>query len=180
MASCLTLTGYDKGCDDSVGGIKTIYFVEKQGLSGFGIDTGEITGVTLSSDYTGYTYDFVKDNSGWVEPTVGDGIVANIHWQPNITLVFRKMDTTLRNEVYNMSRGDLCAIIKDMNDIYWFIGYTNGITLSASAGGQSGLLLEDLNGYTLQITGKEPIPSYTIDISSGSSVDARILTAFGF
>lgn len=180
MASCLTLSGYDKGCDYSVGGIKTLWLVEKAGLSGFEISDGQITGLTLSSDYTGHTYDFLKENSDWKEPSVGDGVVANIHWEPIINVVFRRMDTTIRNEIYNMSRGDLCAIIKDMNDVYWFLGYENGLSLKASEGGQSGVLLEDLNGYTISIGGKEPNMAYTIDISATSSVDARILSDFGF
>lgn len=180
---CLTLAGYSKGCDASHGGIKTIALFEKAGLDidNATITTGEITGLDMTSDlYSGFTYDFLIDNTNWTQPVVGDGILASVHWTPNINLIFRKMSNTLRNEIYELSKGDLCAIVKDYNDVYWFLGYERGLRLVASTGSQSGSKLEELNGETLLLAGMESQPAYTIDISSGSTVDASILALFGF
>ena len=179
---CLTLGGYTKGCEASHGGIEKIALFEKSEVDWTGKTeaNGIITALQLLSGSTGATYDFLKDNSNWVQTIVGDGILTSIHWTPTITLTFRRMSARLRTEIYNMSLGDLTAIIKDWNGIYWYIGGEKGLSLSASAGSSSGSKLEELNGEVIVINGMEPQPAYTIDISSGSSVDSRILALFGF
>ena len=124
MAKCLTLTGYAKGCDQSLGGIKKLVLFERAGLSGgTTFVSGETTVLALLSGYTAYSYDYLKDNSNWTEPIAGDGVLTSVHWEPTILAVFRKMSNSLRNEIYELSKGSVCAIIRDFNDIYWFIGY---------------------------------------------------------
>ena len=168
---CLSLTGYAKGCDQSLGGIKKVWLVEKVGLStGMTITLGEVSGLTLLTGYSGYTYDFLKDNSNWVQPIVGDGVLTSVHWEPTLTLVFRKMSKLLRNEIYELSKGDLIAIIRDFNDIYWLVGLGRGLNLIASGGSSSGSKLEELNGETLTFKGIEGIPAYTVDINNCSAV----------
>lgn len=166
MANCLSLTGYAKGCDASLGGIKKVALFEKAGLSGATIASGEMTGLVMLAGYSAYTYDFLKDNSNYTQPIVGDGILTSVHWEPSITLVFRKTSKSLRNEIYELSKGELCAIIKDYNDNYWFFGYSRGLNLIASAGSSSGNKLEELNGETIILKGTEPEPAYSVNISN--------------
>ena len=180
--ACLTLAGYSRGCDDSIGGIKKVALFEKSGLdlTGATIVSGVITILTQDNNYTGYTYDFLKWNSNWVEPILGDGLLANASWQPQLNLIFKKTSATLRNEIYELSKGETCAIVQDQNDEYWFLGFQNGLDLIASPGFSSGNVSTDPNGATILLQGLEAIPSYSIDISSESTVDARILALFGF
>lgn len=175
---CLTLTGYAKGCDQSIGGIKKVFIVERAGLNltGMTVTLGEVSGLTYVNGFTGYTYDFLKDNSNWTEPLVGDGVLTSVHFEPTITLVFRKMSKTLRNEIYEFTKGSLCAIIRDFNDVYWLVGSQRGLDLTASGGGQSGSKLEELNGYTIVLKGIEPIPAYTVDINTVNVLIKNALT----
>jgi len=161
---CLTIAGYTKGCDASYGGISKVFIIEKAGLdiTGMTVTSGEISALSVLEGYSGYTYDFLKDNSNWTEPIVGDGIVASVHWTPNVNLVFRKMSNTLRNEIVELSKGDVVIMIKDRNDINWVLGTERGMQLVASGGGQSGSVLEELNGETLLFTGAESYKSYTM------------------
>ena len=74
MPGCLAIEGYTIGCDNpGHGGIKKVYLVERAGLTFTGTTEGEIKRLTLSSDYTGYTYDFLRDSSNFSFPGVGDG-----------------------------------------------------------------------------------------------------------
>ena len=180
---CLSLSTYTKGCDNGVGGIEKIALFELVDLS---VNSMTQSGGTVSaldlatSSVTGYTFEFTKDTSSFTEAMVGDGILANVSYQPLINLVFKKMSNSLRNEIAELGNGVLCAIVKDNNGIYWFIGSGRGLNVIAGAGSSTGVLLTDPNGVTVVLQGMEKVPAYTIDISAGSSVDSTILALFGF
>ena len=164
---CMTIQGisYDL-CDSSRGGIKRVAIYEKSSLD---LDTmvvtdGEVTSLTASSP--GFTYNFLKDNSNWVEAIVGDGIISSVHFTPTVTLMFRKMSNTLRNEVMELIKDYVVIFITDANDTTWMIGSDRGLVLAASAGGQSGSKLEDGNMETLVFTGAETYKAYTMDLTA--------------
>jgi hypothetical protein len=165
---CLTISGYAKGCDSSYGGIKQIAIYEKAAFdwTGATITDGIISAVTLYDNFSGATYDFMKDSSNWSEAIIGDGIQTTIHWTPIITLMFRRMSVTLRNEIMEMSKGDLVVFLEDYNGLTWCIGSDRGLQLAASAGGVSGSKLEEMNGETIVIQGAETYKAYNIDITS--------------
>ena len=172
----ITIAGNAKGCDSSYGGIKKVAIYEKAGLdlTGATITDGEITSIDIVAGYSGYSYDFLKDNSNWTEPIVGDGIVSTVHWAPNVSLVFRRMSNALRNEIMELTKGDLVVFIKDRNDIIWAIGTDNGMQLAASTGGQSGSVLEELNGETLLFTATESYKAYTFNVSANTTIAALL------
>jgi hypothetical protein len=163
---CITNSGYAKGCDSSYGGIKKVAIYEKAAfnLTGMTVTDGTVSAVDINEGFTGYTYDFLKDNSNWTEAIVGDGILTTINWTPIVTLMFRRMSVTLRNEIMELSKGDLIVLIKDYNDNTWMIGSDRGMTLVASAGGQSGSVLTELNGETIVLQGAETYKAYLVDL----------------
>jgi hypothetical protein len=167
IMACMTLKGisYDL-CDSSIGGIKKVAIYEKSdlALSTMTVVDGEVTALTASAP--GFSYDFLKDNSNWVEAIVGDGILASVHFAPTVTLMFRKMSNTLRNEIMELVRDYVVIFVTDSNNITWMIGSDRGMTLSASAGGQSGSKLEEMNGETLVFTGNETFKAYTMDLTA--------------
>jgi hypothetical protein len=180
--ACINISGYNDVCDESYGGIKKVAIFEHKGLkfSDATITSGQITELDLEDGYSGYTYDFLKDNSNFTDADIGDGILASVASQPTITLMFRKWSQTLRNEVEELKKGYLAVIIQDRNDNYWCFGKDEGLQVVAGTGAQSGNLHEDLNGYTLTIQGKEKAKAYGIDIGATSDVDDKILALFGF
>jgi len=173
---CLTIAGYTKGCDSSFGGIKQVAIYEKAAFdwTGATIANGVISAVTMYDGYTGATYAFLKDNSNWTEAIVGDGIMTTVHWTPIITLMFRRMSVTLRNEIMELSKGDLVVFLEDYNGLTWAIGTDRGLQLAASAGGASGNKLEELNGETIVIQGAETYKAYNIDITSQAWYSAGV------
>ena len=61
-----------------------------------------------------------------------------------------------------ISQANLSAIVKDQRGEYWLLGFQNGIRVSAGAM-NTGKAFGDLNGVTITLTGKEPVPAYRID-----------------
>ena len=163
---CLTLSGLVAACGGSQGGIKTVKLIEFDAITSFTDTDGLVDTIVWADGYTGASFAFLKENSMWVEPTVGDGILASIHWEPAVTLVFRQMNKEARAEITEMSKGFLVAFIEDSNSTWWMIGADAGLALSAAAGGQSGAKMDELNGETLEFTGKESYKAYTIDLDA--------------
>lgn len=182
MANCSNIVGYTRGCDRSSGSIQKMAIFEWAGIdvTGATITGGIVSGLTVLAGYSGYTYEFLEDNSNFTFPAVGDGILSSVYWQHTVTAVFRKLSATLLTEMYELTKSKFVVFIKDFNGTYWMLGKDVGLRSIASAGGQSGTVLSDLNGYTLIMQGNEPNRAYPIDISAGSGIDAKILACFGF
>ncbi len=166
--ACLSLAGYSRGCDASFGGIKKVGIYEYAAINWTGatVTDGTVSALDVYSGYSGFSYDFLKDNSNWTEPIVGDGKLTTVHWAPLITLVFKKMSVTLRNEIMELTKGSLAVFITDYNDITWVIGSDRGLQLVASAGGASGNNLAEMNGVTIVISGEETYAAYVADLTS--------------
>jgi hypothetical protein len=163
---CLTLQGINSACGGSQGGIKKVYMIEYSAIESFEQTNGTVNSITYldtSPAMTGAWYSFLKDNSNWTEAIVGDGILASIHFEPTVTLVFRKMNVETRNEIMALTAGDVVIFIEDSNGTRWMIGSDRGMSLSASSGAQSGSKLDELNGETLTFTGKETYKAYVVD-----------------
>lgn len=179
--SCLNLNGYTRGCDDSVGGIKKVVIFEHSGVTDFSVDvSGELTDLTLDAGTNAYTYEFLRDNSNYTDAMLGDGVASNISWQPTLNMIFRKNSLNLVQEIYELSKNYLVAVVEDNNGEYWTLGLDRGLMMAASAGSSSGNIFEDANNLTVLLQGKERRPMLNTDISAGSSIDAKILAEFGF
>ncbi|MCA9496064.1 MAG: hypothetical protein KC589_03915 [Nanoarchaeota archaeon] len=149
MASCMTISGIEGACGSFHGGIKAVSIIEYKAINSI-TDTvaGYVDAITYNNGYSGATYEFLQENSNWTQPPVGDGIVASIHWEPVVTLVFQKMTKELRNEEMELSKSRVVIFITDNNDTVWLVGSDKGLRLSAGPGEQSGTALDELNGET--------------------------------
>ena len=77
------------------------------------------------------------------------------------------MQTNTRNELLLLAQNSLVAVVKDSNGIYWYLGKTRGIDLTANAA-STGTAQGDRSGFTLTFTGSEPelAPSVASNVAS--------------
>jgi hypothetical protein len=54
-----------------------------------------------------------------------------------------------------LAQNSLVAVAKDSNGIYWYLGKTRGIDMTANAA-STGTAQGDRSGFTLTFTGSEP------------------------
>lgn len=159
MAICNVLTGgILKSCDNNVGGIKAIYLTEKANVTSVTLSSPGrvITTVTMSSGVTFKKFEFNKNSSTYSETTTSDQSSGVELCVQTLTLKLRRREKSKRDILLLLSKfKDMVAIVKDSNDIYWYIGETNGINLTEKAS-ESGTTKTDVNGYTLTFIGEEP------------------------
>lgn len=150
-----TITGIEKDCSTSKGGINVVYLlnyddIENVTVANEGDTKGVITGITVAGGKKFHTYNFRKGTGSMtstlnVDPANGVNYVTT-----DLALTFLKMDTTKRIEMSALAVNEMVAIVKDANNVYWYLGFEEPI--SATAGdGATGTARGDGNRYTITL-----------------------------
>lgn len=167
--ACELTTGFLLGCNDAVGGIKNVYFINYNQISGTTIVAGELTAATG----TVYQYQPNK-NTGSVtfNPTVSleNGTVFYTH---QLVFTLGKLDVDKRNELEILAKARVIAFV-EMNDGQTIVlGLNQGAFMTAGTF-QTGAAFGDLQGYQLTITADETSQPYFLPV--GDTVSSIGLT----
>jgi hypothetical protein len=165
---CLLTTGRKLACKDAVGGIKAIYFAEYGTLGSATIGgTGYVTAFA-SATYTLYQYD-VKSATGLEQTINSSDDNGTSFFEQVLTCVLTKLDPLTQVELQKVIANRPHVFVQDNNGNYFCVGMTRGTNVTGSI--TTGVALGDLNGYTLTITGQEPLMAQFI---TANLVTARI------
>jgi len=176
--TCLNLKGYSRGCDESVGGIKTVVLFETADVSSYTIDaSGNLSTLTLKDDGNAFKYEFLRDNANFTDAIIGAGTVSSISFQPSINLTFKRANTLLINEIIELGKNYTSAVIETNNGDHFTLGVERGLGLLASPGITSGNNFEEANGAVLLLQGTERRPIIPTDITA-AGIDSKIKTLF--
>lgn len=160
--ACLMTTGRKLACKDAVGGIQKIFFADYGTLGTATIGaTGYVTAFAGTS-YTLYQYD-VKSASGLEQKINSDDNNGTTFYDQTLTLVLTKLDPLTQVELQKVIATRPHVFIQDNNGNYLSVGMTRGTTTTGSI--TTGVGLGDLNGYTLNIAGQEPLMAQFITSS---------------
>lgn len=150
MACSQTLSGIVRDCLSNIGGIVEVYLANKADVSAVTVSTNKVTGITMDGAAKFHKYSFNRNTGSLtstytIDPANGTRFVTS-----DLVLQFSRMETTKRVEISALAAADLCAIVKDANGVYHFLGKDDA--LYASAGdGQTGTARADRNGYSITL-----------------------------
>ena len=179
MASCNNLNGaVSLGCDNNVGGVYRMYFIEKSLVTATGLSSpsGEISSFTISGSPAGKFYEFAfnKNTSSYVEEGTTDQATGRDLFTQTITLVLNRREKTKRDALLLLARRkNLVAIVTDNNLVNWYLGETFGLNLTTNTGG-SGTTKTDANQYVITLVAEEPSPANTV---TDAAVTAHTIAA---
>ena len=172
VANCITLTGYSKDCQDQVGGIEEIYIAEHSDVTAVTDNgSGTVTAITPTGS-TFYTFEVDKENSSYTETIQKNQEAGTLFFETTLSFMIKKQSATIRTEVAALAKGNLMVIVKLNTGVYKLLGRINGLDMTSSSTAQSGQAFGDMNGYTLELNGKEPDESYFVDSSIISNLTA--------
>lgn len=146
-------TGRKLACKDAVGGIKAVYFADYGLLGNATISNGIVTAFS-GATYTLYQYD-VKSASSLSQTITSSNDNGTTYYEQSITLVLTKLDPLFQVELQKIIVSRPHVFIQDNNGNYLSIGMTRGCDTNGTI--DSGAGLGDMNGYSLTITGQEPL-----------------------
>jgi len=154
MSTCLMTTGRKLPCKDVVGGVSKLFFANYGTLGTVTITAGTITAVS-GAGTNWYEYN-VKGTSNLEQKITSSSDNGTTFYDQTITLVLTKMDVATQVELEQLIKGRTHAFVADNNGNYLAVGLTRGADVTGGSIA-TGTALGDLNGYTLTITGQEPL-----------------------
>lgn len=163
MALCNSLDGgIDKTCDNNVGGIKELYLAEKTYVTNVTLSSPAelISALTINggvgSARVFYKFEFNRNTSNFIEVTSVDQVNGTEICTQTVTLILNRREKAKRDTLLLLGKfKDLVAIVKDQNDLYWYLGETNGLNLTEK-NSETGTAKTDRNGYVITLVGEEP------------------------
>jgi len=165
---CVLTTGRKLPCKDAVGGIKAVYFATYGTVGAATISGGIIT--AIAGTWGLYQYD-VKSASGLEQTITSSNDNGTTFYEQTLTLVLTKLDALTQQELQLLIVGRPHVFILDNNGNYFSMGLTRGCDVNGTI--STGVALGDLNGYTLTITGQEPLMAQFV---TPLVITAKILT----
>lgn len=165
---CALTQGYTLDCRDSLGGIVEVYFTEAANVTAVTEASGVISTITKATGKRFWKYELVKDTS-MLNQTLNASVAnGSTFYGQELQIVLNKLQTNTRNEILLLAQNSLVAVVKDSNGLYWYLGKTRGIDMTAGAV-STGTSQADRSGFQLTFTGSEPAlaPSVTSSIIAG-------------
>lgn len=150
MACSQTLSGISNDCASNMGGIVEVYLANKADVSSVTITSSKVTAISMNSTAKFKTYHFRPNTSSMSSNYQVNQENGTSYVQTDLLMVFNRMETSKRIEVTAMAQGELCAIVKDANGLYWMLGIDNPLVL-VNGDGLTGTARADRNGYSVTL-----------------------------
>lgn len=156
--SCDISAGRLEACKNSVGGLKAVYFVNDGDATGYTydlVDTDVIDAVAGTP--SAYKYD-LKGNSSFEQTINSSRENGTTFFEQTLNLTLKKLTIKDHRQIKLLTYGKPQVIVEDNNGNFFYCGLKHGMDVS---GGTivTGAAMGDLSGYTLVLTGMEPVPA---------------------
>lgn len=161
---CDISLGRIEPCKTSNGGLKSVYFVNWGDATAY---TYDVTNTDAISAVLGtpiaFKYD-LKGNSSFEQAITSSRENGTTFFEQTINLTLKKLTVADHRQIKLLSYGRPQVIVEDNNGNFFYCGVKHGMEVS---GGTivTGAAMGDLSGYTLVLTGQEPVPANFITTS---------------
>jgi hypothetical protein len=160
--ACDISLGRLEPCKDSNGGLKAVYFVNWGDVISFTYGSGDQTDAIASFDsddasVNAYRYE-LKGNSSFTQTITSSRENGTTFFQQELALTLKKLSIVDNKQIKLLAYGRPQVIVEDNNGNLFYCGTEHGMDVT---GGTivSGAAMGDLSGYTLTLTGMEPVPA---------------------
>lgn len=165
--ACNLSTGRALSCNDSVGGIKSVYFAEYGTMGALNVVAGEVTTFGGTPDF--YEFEVRGGNSSLEQTITGSRENGTVFYDQTLNVTLQKLDLLTQEEIVKIAKARPHVVVKTFNDEYLMIGAVNGADLT---GGTivTGAAMGDLTGFTLTLAGQETLPAYFVDSTAFEAI----------
>lgn len=156
--SCLTsytLKGIRTDCEPNLAGISEVW-IGFYGDYEVAIDTGLVSSAATGHCITGISgetmmhYEFAKQTGSLTSTLTNNEANGTRYYTNEIVLAFNRMEGKKHLEIQALGSEKLVAIVHDLNDKYWYVGYDGYLSAAASTS-QTGQSYDDNNGYNITL-----------------------------
>lgn len=151
-------------CRDSIGGLKSVMFIEFANVTAITAAAGVVTAITKAAGKKFYKYELVKETSQFTETFTSSVQNGTFYYAQELSIVLNKLQTNVRNEILLLAQNSLLSIAEDKNGKYWLLGRLNGLDVTGG-NAASGTASGDRSGYTITLTAQEK--EMAIEVNGG-------------
>ena len=172
MACDLTL-GRKEPCQDSVGGIKAVYFADSGDIT-LAYDSTDTDVVEDLGTVTMLEYQ-LKGNSSFEQTFNSSRENGTSFFEQTLNITLKKLTVQDHKELKLMSYGRPHIVVHDYNGNAFLMGAEHGCEVT---GGTivTGAAMGDLSGYTLTFTASEQLPANFLEGSTEADAFAGMTT----
>jgi len=158
--ACALTQGFILDCKESLGGVKSVRFVEFDNVASITYAAGVAT-LTMAAGKKFWKYAQVRETSSFTETITANVQNGTIFYQQELTVILNKLAAATRNEILLLAKNRLMAIVEDMNGSFWLVGAKNGADIT-SGNSATGTASGDRNGYSLTFQSMEADPMWSV------------------
>jgi hypothetical protein len=164
--ACALTQGYSQGCRDSAGGIKSVYLIEFDNVSGITQSAGTATVISKANGGRFWKYVLQRSTGEWMEEYQDSIDNGTTFQKQTLTFPLNGLSAATSQEIKLLAQNKLIAVVESQEPTpkYWLLGETNGLMREGGKSG-SGKAFGDRSGYELTFTGEES--RMAIQVSSG-------------
>ena len=166
--ACALTQGFILDCKESLGGVKSVRFVEFDNVSSITYAAGVAT-LTMAAGKKFWKYAQVRETSSFTETITANVQNGTIFYQQELTVILNKLAAATRNEILLLAKNRLMAIVEDMNGAFWLVGAKNGADIT-SGNSATGTASGDRNGYSLTFQAMEADPMWSVSSAAISAL----------
>lgn len=152
--ACALTQGYTIDCRDQAGGVKSIYLIEIDNVSGVTSAAGIVTAISKANNKRFWKYNLQRATAEASEEIQASLENGTIFYAQALSIVLNKLQASTRNEIVLLAQNRLLAVIETQAEKYWLYGKVNGLMLAGGKAG-TGKAFGDRSGYELNFTGEE-------------------------
>lgn len=176
--SCTLTLGRKEPCKDSVGGIKSVSFINfGTTITYDSTDEDVVDDIQLvgGGAVTAFKYE-VKGNSSFEQTITSSRENGTTFFEQTLNLTLHKLTVQDHKELKLLSFGRPHVVVQDYNGNAFLMGAEHGADVS---GGTivTGAAMGDLSGYTLTLTGMEQVPANFLEGATEANPFAGLTTA---
>lgn len=175
MACSQTLSGIIRDCAPNMGGILEVYIANKADVASVTKAQDKVTAISMADSAKFKRFQFKPNTSSLSSNYQVNQENSTTFVQSDLVLVFNRMETAKRIEISALAQGELTAIVKDANGLYWLLGEYEPMVISAGDG-LTGTARADRNGYSITLQDNSPEMPSEVLVGDGG-VDLSTIVA---
>ena len=156
--ACDISLGRTEKCKDSIGGLRAVYFVNWDDATGYTYDVTNTDAITaVAGTPIAFKYE-LKGTSSFEQTITSSRENGTTFFEQKVSLTLKKLSVVDHKQIKLLSYGRPQVIVEDNNGNLFYAGLTKGMEVT---GGTivTGAAMGDMSGYTLELSGSEPVPA---------------------
>ena len=152
--ACAITGGYTIDCRESVGGIQTLWVLEKSNITSYTESSGTLSAITLPSGVTFWKVEVPRGTAFATNTITASQENGTVYYTHGVDFPINSRSATVRNLINVLAKAKCTFVTLEGDGVYRMYGAKFGLFMDSAEAG-SGTALGDRNGYMCKFSSME-------------------------